>query len=124
MTQFRLQGLRDWMRGGRAYLFVSLLLAAFVLQIASTRSHFHLGAASGVANAASPTDGPTKVPSGHDETKCRIWHASGVCGGAVPSVGAVLFVVKPVPARAVMADHAGFVPRIALAWRSRAPPLV
>jgi|GEM_PF-6225357 hypothetical protein len=130
--QAGLQGLRDLLRGGgRARAFVSLVLLAFVMQIAVTRSHFHFGHAfDGVAATVAAQDSPADHAAGgskpskpsHDESNCPLWHAAGVCGAAAPAVASVLFIAKPMPSR-VGIDERRIVPeRFTAAWRSRAPP--
>jgi hypothetical protein len=127
-----LQTLRDLLRGGsRARALVSLVLLAFVLQIAVTRGHFHFGHALDSVVATAPAQdavadqaaGGSKpgTPS-HDESNCPLWHAAGVCGAAAPAVGAVLFIAAPAPSR-IATDERSIVPeRFTAAWRSRAPP--
>lgn len=124
MMQFGLQRLRGSMRGGRALALVCLLLAAFVLQIAVTRSHFHLGVSIGLAKADPATGTPAKFPPGHDDAKCPLWQASGVCGSAIPASAADLFALTPPHARAAARARVDFFKRFAAAWRSRAPPSV
>jgi hypothetical protein len=124
MTQFGLQRLREMMRGGRAFALVSLLLSVFVLQIGVTRSHFHLGTSFGLAKAAPSTEAPAKVPLGHDEAKCLLWHASGICGSAVPATATVLFLVPPAQTRVAVEARDIFLEPFVSAWRSRAPPSV
>ena len=126
-----LQGLRDVLRGGgRARAIVSLILLAFVLQIAVTRSHFHFGHAFDGVMIAAAQDAPADHASGgskpskpsHDESNCPLWHAAGVCGAAAPTVASVLFIVKPASSR-IAVDERSIVPeRFTAAWRSRAPP--
>jgi hypothetical protein len=127
-----LYGLRNVLcGGGRARGLVSLILLAFVLQIAVTRSHFHFGQAidggaaiiaaqDALADLAAGGSKPSK--SSHDESNCPLWHAAGVCSAAAPAVASVLFIVKPAPSR-IAVDERRIVPeRFTAAWRSRAPP--
>jgi hypothetical protein len=127
-----LQGLRDFLRGGgRARAVVSLLLLAFVLQIAVTRSHFHFGDTADATAVAMAQDAssdhvdgssaPLQKPS-HDESHCLLWHAAGVCGAAAPAVVAVLFIAKPTSTRIAVDERAIVPERFTAAWRSRAPP--
>jgi hypothetical protein len=130
--QTGLQGLRDLLRGGgRARAFVSLVLLAFVMQIAVTRSHFHFGHAfDSVAATVAAQDAPADDAAGgskpskpsHDESNCPLWHAAGVCGAAAPAVSSVLFVAKPMPSRVAVDERRILPERFTAAWRSRAPP--
>jgi hypothetical protein len=125
-----LQGLRDVMRGcGRARAIVSLILLAFVLQIAVTRGHFHFGHALDVATVAAQDASADLAQGGskpskpsHDESNCPLWHAAGVCGAAAPAVASVLFIVKPAPSRITVHEPSVVPERFTAAWRSRGPP--
>lgn len=122
--------LRTAIGARRARVFVALLLAAFLLQVAVTRSHFHLGHAGvAVAQADVSADGtapakPQKAPSGHDENNCPLWHASGICGTADMAVASIF--VPPIAShtRASFDPRVIFPERFVAGWRSRAPPIV
>lgn len=114
----------------RARVFVALLLAAFLLQIAVTRSHFHFGGAGAHLAEAQIPDGdgtppePQKAPSGHDESKCPLWHASGICGAADLALASTF--APPISSHtgAQFDPRAVFPERFVASWRSRAPPSV
>lgn len=114
----------------RTRVFVALLLAVFLLQVAVTRSHFHLGHASAtvaqaeVSGDTSAPAKPHKAPSGHDENNCPLWHASGICGAA--DVAVAVIVVAPISShtRASFDPRVVFPERFVANWRSRAPPIV
>jgi len=128
----RAVGLQRWwdaVRGGRAAALVCLLLALFVLQTAVTRSHFHLGSASGgdvsLADAAGVDVGAggTKAPTPlHDESHCPLWHAAGVCGAAVAPDAVTIIAPIATWLRIAVDARLIFPERFTAAWRSRAPP--
>lgn len=124
-----LLALRSSLGARRARVFVALLLAAFLLQVAVTRSHFHWGNA-GVAIAQADISGDHsapakqhKAPSGHDENNCPLWHASGICSTADMAVASIF--VPPIVSytRASFDPRVVFPERFVAGWRSRAPPI-
>jgi hypothetical protein len=125
-----LHTLRRVNRSRRAVAFVWLLLAVFVLQTAVMRGHFHVGGdldggATFKAGAADGGAGETKQPlPSHDESKCPLWHAAGVCGAIAAADIAHLYVPPSARLRVAADERLIFPERFAAAWRSRAPPTV
>jgi hypothetical protein len=116
-------------RSRRAVALVWLLLAAFVLQTAVMRGHIHVGADldAGATLAASAADGAggTEQPRpSHDESKCPLWHAAGVCGAIAAADVARLYVPRSQRLSVAADARLIFPERFAAAWRSRAPPAV
>lgn len=119
--------------GGRARAIVSLVLLAFVLQIAVTRSHFHFGhALDGVSATVATQDAAADLAAGvskpsepaHDDAQCPFWHAAGVCGAAAVPHSIAVFVPQAARLGIAIDERLIFPERFAAAWRSRAPPSV
>jgi hypothetical protein len=124
-----LHSLRRVNRGWRAVALVRLLLAVFVLQTAVMRGHIHVGndldAGATLAASAADSGGNTKQPHpSHDESKCLLWHAAGVCGAIAAADIAHLYVPPSARLRVATDERLIFPERFAAAWRSRAPPTV
>jgi hypothetical protein len=125
-----LLALRTALGARRARVFVALLLAAFLLQVTVTRSHFHFGAVdasvaqAGVEHDAGAPSKPQKAPSGHDESHCPLWHASGICGTADMALASTFAPPISSHTRAQFDPRVIFPERFVASWRSRAPPSV
>lgn len=123
-----LQTFRESLRHStRVQSLVFALLALFVVQIATLRSHVHVEAAAAavveLASDASLPPGGKKQPT-HNEANCPLWQASGVCGSILVPV-AVTVAAPPTVLVQAPSDQRTIAPeRFAAAWRSRAPPLL
>lgn len=114
-------------RSTRVQSLVFALLALFVVQIATLRSHMHVGAAVAavveLSSDASLPLGGKKQPA-HNEADCPLWQASGVCGSILVPVTATVAVPPAVLVQAPSDQRTIAPERFAAAWRSRAPPLL
>ena len=117
-----LQPLRRALRASRARAAVWFVLAAFVLQFAVTRAHFHFAAAhEGIQVVSADAGTPGKAPL-HDQANCPLYHAASVCGAALAGTAAAPIFPDTGVAHAVFTPAVPRAERIAANWRSRAPP--